>query len=70
MSDPLEITFDFLATAKSPAAIELAVAALDSKYSVIQEKAVASLLRRGTTRSQTEVIRRIGNLSARTEAAR
>jgi HEAT repeat protein len=63
MSDPLSRTFDLLATAKSLAAVDLLLAALDSKRSAIQDRAVAALLRRAATRCQTEVIRRLPELS-------
>ena len=63
MSDPLSRTFDLLASAKSLAAVDLLLAALDSKRSAIQDLAVAALLRRAATRCQTEVIRRLPELS-------
>lgn len=63
MTDPLVTTFDILATSKATVAVELLVSAIDSKYSVIHDKAVGALLRRGTTRCQTEVIRRLSALT-------
>ncbi|HEX4072046.1 MAG TPA: HEAT repeat domain-containing protein, partial [Planctomycetaceae bacterium] len=63
MSDPLSRTFDLLASAKSLAAVDLLLAALDSKRSAIQDLAVAALLRRAATRCQTEVIRSLPELS-------
>ncbi len=64
MVNPLVKTFDLLAETKPASAIDLLIAALDSKYGVIHEKAVVALLRRGTTRCQTEVIRRLPSLTA------
>lgn len=63
MADPLARTFDVLSTAKSLAAVDLLITALDSKLPTIQDRAVAALLRRAATRCQTEVIRRLPNLS-------
>lgn len=63
MPDPLARTFDVLSTAKSMAAVDLLITALDSKRALIQDRAVAALLRRAATRCQTEVIRRLPNLS-------
>ncbi|HUE13147.1 MAG TPA: hypothetical protein VMR25_03180, partial [Planctomycetaceae bacterium] len=63
MADPLARTFDVLATAKSLAAVDLLITALDSKLVMIQDRAVAALLRRAATRCQTEVIRRLSHLS-------
>jgi hypothetical protein len=63
MADPLVKTFELLAESKSTAAVDLLLTALDSKYAVIHDKAVAALLRRGTTRCQTEVIRRLTTLT-------
>jgi HEAT repeat protein len=64
MADPLARTFDVLATAKSPAAVELLITAVDSTRPAIQDRAVAALLRRSATRCQSEVIRRLPRLSA------
>ncbi len=64
MADPLARTFDVLATAKSLAAVDLLITALDSKLVMIQDRAVAALLRRAATRCQTEVIRRLSQLSS------
>jgi len=64
MADPLARTFDVLATAKSLAAVELLIAAVDSQRPAIQDRAVAALLRRAATRCQSEVIRRLPKLSA------
>ncbi len=64
MPDPLARTFDVLATAKSLVAADLLIAALDSKLPLIQDRAVAALLRRAATRCQTEVIRRLPHLSS------
>ncbi len=63
MADPLAKTFDVLTTARSLSAIDLLVLAVESKRTAIQERAVAALLRRGATRCQTEVIRRLPRLS-------
>jgi HEAT repeat protein len=63
MADPLSRTFDVLATAKSLAAVDVLITALDSKLPTIQDRAVAALLRRAATRCQTEVIRRLPDLS-------
>jgi hypothetical protein len=63
MADPLSRTFDVLSTAKSLAAVDVLIAALDSKLPTIQDRAVAALLRRAATRCQTEVIRRLSDLS-------
>jgi HEAT repeat protein len=64
MGDRLRRTFELLAESKATGAVDLLIAALDSKYSAIHEKAVVALLRRGTTRCQTEVIRRLPALTA------
>src|SRR5277367_4031528 len=64
MGDRLRKTFELLAESKATGAVDLLIAALDSKYSAIHEKAVVALLRRGTTRCQTEVIRRLPALTA------
>jgi hypothetical protein len=64
MADPLAKTFDVLTTARSLSAIDLLVLAVESKRTAIQERAVTALLRRGATRCQTEVIRRLPKLSA------
>ncbi len=64
MPDPLTKTFELLAESQSNGAVELLIAALDSKYSAIHDKAVIAALRRGTTRCQTEVIRRLPVLTA------
>jgi HEAT repeats len=64
MADPLVRTFELLAESKSSAAVDLLIAALDSRYATIHDRAVVSLLRRGTTRCQTEVIRRLPTLTA------
>src|SRR5580692_5776638 len=63
MADPLVKTFELLADSKATAAVDLVISALDSKYAAIHEKAVVALLRRGTTRCQTEVIRRLPGLT-------
>jgi HEAT repeat protein len=57
-------TFELLATTKTAVAIDLLVAALDSTYPVIRERAAAAMLQRGATRCQTEIIRRLASLSA------
>ena len=59
MAEPLVKTFELLAESKATAAVDLLIGALDSKYAAIHERAVVCLLRRGTTRCQTEVIRRL-----------
>jgi hypothetical protein len=64
MADPLVKTFGLLAESKATAAVDLLLGAIDSKYPAIHEKAVVALLRRGTTRCQTEVIRRLPQLTA------
>jgi HEAT repeat protein len=64
MADPLVKTFECLVESKATAAVDLLIAALDSKYAALHEKAVVSLLRRGTTRCQTEVIRRLPGLTS------
>jgi hypothetical protein len=64
MADPLVKTFELLTESKATAAVELLIGALDSKYAAIHERAVVGLLRRGTTRCQTEVIRRLPALTA------
>ena len=50
MADPLLKTFELLAESKAPAAVDLLIAALESKYGPIHERAIVALLRRGTTR--------------------
>ncbi len=64
MPDPLTKTFELLGESQSNGAVDLLIAALDSKYSAIHDKAVVAALRRGTTRCQTEVIRRLPVLTA------
>jgi hypothetical protein len=64
MPEPLLKTFELLAESQATGAIDLLISALDSKYGAIHERAVVSLLRRGTTRCQTEVIRRLPVLTA------
>jgi HEAT repeat protein len=64
MPDPLAITFDLLATSKASSAVDLLTSALDSKHLAIHDKAVVSLLKRGTARCQTEVIRRLPTLTS------
>jgi hypothetical protein len=64
MGDPLLRTFELLTQSQATGAVELLIAALDSKYSAIHEKAVVALMKRGTTRCQTEVIRRLPALTA------
>jgi len=63
MADPLARTFDLLSESKATSAVDLLIVALDSKYAAIHEKAVVALLRRGATRCQTEVIRRLPALT-------
>lgn len=63
MADPLARTFDVLTAARSVAAVDLLILAVDSKRTAIQDRAVAALLRRAATRCQTEVIRRLPKLS-------
>src|SRR5271154_3943518 len=53
MPEPLLKTFELLAESQATGAIDLLISALDSKYAAIHERAVVSLLRRGTTRCQT-----------------
>jgi hypothetical protein len=64
MGDPLAITFDHLATSRASSALDLLTTALDSKHLAIHEKSVAALLKRGTARCLTEVIRRLPTLTS------
>jgi hypothetical protein len=64
MADPLGTTFDLLAASKAASSVDLLTSALESRHLVIHEKAVVALLKRGTARCQTEVIRRLPTLTS------
>ncbi|MBN2024300.1 MAG: HEAT repeat domain-containing protein [Pirellulales bacterium] len=69
MSDHLAATIDVLATTENEAAVDVLIAALDSRWQMIRDKALWALLTRRNAAGHREVIRRLHQLDAAGQAA-
>jgi len=65
MANALDRTFSVLTSTSNTHAVDVLIRALDSTDEALQSRATAALLKRNSTRGQTEVIRRLESLGPR-----